>query len=268
VNDEAKRALQNKELMDYLYNEKKMSLTQIARLYDCGHETVRQGLIRLGIELRPPGGRLGQGALTPDLTPRPGLVHLVFALKGDGSVGIYNGAGHINFGSIDKVLVESVRNDLIKIGLHPNVTETLTNRTFNNKPRPVYKLRAVSKLFAQYYLSLTTQDLLELGLVYPLDALRGLLETEGSVYWHRGNSLEVVIYNTDLDLIHVARDLASKLGYETSIVKGGITKSRNPKTEYMLRLLGTTPEKEEFLNRLRPCVKWPIKNKEVLTCKD
>jgi len=262
VNNEAKQALQNRDLMDYLYHGKGMSITQIARLYGCGCETVRKGLIRLGIELRPSGVNLKHFMLTPDLTPSSELAHLVFALKGDGSVGMYNGSGHISFGSTDKVLVESVRNDLVKIGLHPKVTETVTNRIFNSKPKPFYRLDATSKLFAEHYLSLTPQGLLELGLPYPFDALRGFLETEGTVYYN-GNSLQVtIIWNTDLDLIHVARELLTTLGYKSSIREGGVTKSKDPQPCYQLYLLGSTPEKEAFLNKLTPCVKWPVKAKE------
>jgi len=262
MNNEAKQALQNRNLMDYLYHELGMSTIQIAKLYGCSHVTVRDRLIRLGIELRPSRREV----LTPDLTPSPELVHLVFALKGDGSAGIYNGEGQIHFSSIDKVLVESVRDDLVKIGLHPKKTGPHINRGYSKNAKPIYRLRAYSKLFVQHYLSLTPQGLLELGLTHPWDALRGFLETEGSVGYN-GNSLYVVlISNTDLDLTHVARDLASKLGYETSIVKGGITRSKNAKPYYQLNLLGTTPEKEEFLNKLNPCVKWPIKIKVKEEC--
>jgi len=260
VNNEAKQALQNKELMNYLYNEKKMSLNQIARLFSCSYTAVRNGLIRLGIELCPPGEN-GQ-MLIPDLTPSPELVHLVFALKGDGHVGFHNGYGHIQFGSIDKVLVDTVRDELLKIGLHPKVTETVTNRISDSKPKSFYQLDATSKLFVEHYLSLTPQDLLELGLPYPLDALRGLLETEGSVGYNKNSLRVIVINNIDFNLITVARELVAKLGYETGIYEAGVTKGKNPKTVYRLNLLGTTLEKEEFLNKLKPCIKWPVKAKE------
>jgi len=258
VNDEAKRALQNKELMDYLYHVKGMSITQIARLHGCSYTTVRNGLIRLGIELRSPGAKQGQGVLIPDLKPSPELVHLVFALKGDGSVGRYNGCGQIRFYSIDKVLAESVRNDLIKVGLHPNVTGPHVNHEHSKNTKPIYKLDAYSKLFTQHYLSLTTQDLLGLGLTHPFDALRGFLETEGSVYYSRYSLRVIIISNTDLDLIQVARELLTSLGYRSSIHK-----SSNPILCYQLYLQGTTKEKEQFLNQLKPCVKWPIKAKRV-----
>jgi len=258
VNDEAKRALQNKDLMYYLYHIKGMSIKQIAKLYGCSHGTVRNSLIRLGIELRPSGGV----ALEADLTPSPELVHLVFALKGDGHVGLHNREGYVSFASIDKVLVDVVRDELFKTGLHPNVTKTVTNRISNSKPKPFYRLRAYSKLFAEYYLSLTPQGLLELGLLYPRDALRALIETEGSVLYIKNNSLVVtVIYNTDLTLIHVARELLTTLGYKSSIIKGGVAKSKEPKPYYQLYLLGSTPQKEAFLNKLKPCVKWPVKAK-------
>jgi len=260
VSYEAKRALQNRDLMDYLYHVKGMSLNQIARLYGCGYETVRRGLIRLGIELRPQGEN-GQ-MLTPDLILSPELVHLIFALKGDGHVGFHNGCGHIRFDSIDKVLVDTIRDELFKVGLHPNVRETVTSRDgFNKNPKPFYKLAATSKLFAQYYLSLKPQDLLELGLPYPWDALRGLLETEGTMYYSKDNSLHViVIYNTDLDLITVAHELLTTLGYKSSIYKNS-----NPVLHYRLNLLGTTSEKEEFLNKLNPCIKWPVENERRCT---
>jgi len=245
------RPWQNRELMYYLYVEKKMSTTQIAKLLGCSHATVWYWLKKHGIELRS----RSPVALEPDLTPGPGLVHLVFALKGDGSVGIYNGEGHIQFCSTDKALVESIRNDLVKIGLHPNVPGPCVNRgEYSKNTKPIYKLQAISKLFAQHFLSLTPQGLLELGLVHPLDALRGFLETEGTVYYNKSNGLCVtVIFNTNLDLIHVARKLLTVLGYKSSIYK-----SSSPTLHYQLYLLGTTPEKEAFLNKLNPCIKWPI----------
>jgi len=238
--------------MYHLYAVKRMSIAQIAKLFGCSPETVRRWLIKFGIERRPVGPLL----LEPNLTLSSGLVHLVFALKGDGNVRKYGGNYRIQFCSTDKVLAESVQNDLTRIGLHSKITGPYVSHEFKNH-KPIYRLEATSKLFAQYYLSLTTQDLLGLGLAYLSDALRGFLETEGNVHYDNYNSLHVtVITNTDLNLIHVARDLASKLGYETSIYKSGITKGKNPKPYYQLYLLGTTLEKEAFLNKLNPCIKW------------
>jgi len=62
--------------------------------------------------------------------------------------------------------------------------------------------------------------------MHSLDVLRGLLETEGTVHC-TGNSLQVmIICNTDLNLINVARELLTSLGIKQAFVKEALQEAR------------------------------------------
>jgi hypothetical protein len=181
----------------------------------------------------------------PRLECSPELSYIVGVMLGDGSCLRGKLAYWINLRVRDREFAEAFRDALIKIDLRPKID------VYNQDGKPLYFVRAVSKIFCMWWNSLSLDEIREIVLKYPADFLRGFYDSEGS--WTKDAT---VMYNNNLSVIQLVAEALKILGfrYKISSRRYLTRKSREPRVGYRIRILGGMPERRRFVEVVKPTI--------------
>lgn len=263
----AKLSGTDEERIRDLYWRSGFSLREIGELYGVWKTTVQDWMRELGIPTRTMSeaakvsykrGRINARTIHPKLSPSPALAYIFGVVLGDGCVskGSKNHSSHyyITLNVTDELFAKSFCDALEKIGIHPKIYGYW--RTYRNQksPRRVWYVRARSKVFYEWYKSLSLADIESLTRQFLEDFTRGFYESEGSFNLR---SRQVTITNTNKDVIELVKKLIEQLGFSVSMFRP-YNGSNGRKTSYTISVLGSFNRKLEFIRQIEPCTKIPF----------
>ncbi len=185
-----------------------------------------------------------------NLAPSQDMSYLLGVLKGDGYVTKSGYQYHVCLQSISKNFVSSFETSLKNIGLHPC--------KIYRDGRGIYHSVACSLQFVDFYKNLKLRDLKQLIIGYQRHFIRGLYESEGSLFIKgQTNKFELVIVNSDLELLQIVKRYLFYKNIGSHIGKRGVTV--NYLQMYLLRIY--INDIQNFLDLINPCIKYISDNR-------
>ena len=181
----------------------------------------------------------------PNLQPSPELSYVIGVLIGDGCISNYHGKYSVILNVTDETFALSFKTALRRLGLHPRLNSSIPK----TKSRRYFRVTAMSKTFAEWYIQLRPEDILSIAKSFPLEFLRGFYEAEGTATGHR-----LCVFNTQPWKLEIYQELLHSLDFNTS----HLSYPRIPpsKAAHELHILGGQPEQARFLHSVNPCIKW------------
>lgn len=191
------------------------------------------------------------------------LAYVLGVMLGDGSITSYKHGKSISYvihlSTIDKPFAETFISALKDIGLktvlfyfYPSKKKNWSN---------VYHVFANSKLFVEWYNSLTLEEIESLINGYEAEFIRGFYESEGSVSLNPGNrkSWVISISNRDRNLLKFVEKILVKMGFDFKFREF----KRKDGIDYDLRLF-RQEDMYRFFYTIKPCIKtYPGRRKEM-----
>jgi len=178
--------------------------------------------------------------------PSPSLCYILGAFLGDGNV-----AGRkIRLRVTDKEFAEVFAQNLSQLGVRP--TLVLKDRPQKNW-KPLWHAYGSNKMLVDRLGNITYEEIERFAIAYPLDFLRGIIDSEGNVGVY-ANSLgakyaRCLIWNSDLRLLEIALSCINKLGYNAVIHD-----YRQCSKAYSLNLLGGSKKIVKFVSEVNPSI--------------
>jgi len=242
----------SKEKLENLYSKNKMSTIEIARELSCSQWVVWSLLKHYDIKLRGPNDyhswKSPANQIKPILDPSSTLSYVIAVILGDGWTYKMNHTYSIGLEVQDKIFCDNFSVALKKLGLNPSVFK---NKTY-------WRVAATSKLFYEWFESLSFNEIKVLVKNYPIDFIRGFYESEGSFSAYKSKkynytTLTITIVNTNKDLMSFVKELLEGLGFHPSMHKREkLALQRNP---IWAVLIGKKLEVKLFLDMIKPCIK-------------
>lgn len=198
--------------------------------------------------------------IKPILEPNENLAYILGVMNGDGYAQVRRAPNtrknryQVRLRNKSFEFTASFKYALEKIGLHPIIF--VSSRCY--KDRRYFELDASSKLFVEWYKSLSITDLEKLMSKDELaiSFIRGFYESDGCFFYKTGTRRGCLeIYKTSKPLIDFINLLLFQLGFSPKI------SSCNPRKEkwnvcYRLRLYRQA-EIQKFFELIHPCIKNP-----------
>lgn len=230
-----------KEELSILYFDKGMDLVQIGKVYGVTASSILYWAKKLGIEYR----RHLQEIVTFD---SPVLSYILGVLHGDGF--LYSGSGRkqIILSVTDKEFAYSFAAALNKIGIN---TFTIPIVAQPEGWKPQWKTVGESLRFHEFFHSMSSEERISKGMKYPLDFIRGVYESEGSVKYHKG-SLEFAIYTTNKLLATIICDYLITTGYDVTIFNKILASGK----DIFLVSIYKEFDIKKFMVNINPCIKF------------
>lgn len=222
--------------LEELYQERKLSQRQIAKLCGVDHTTIGDWLCKYGI----PSRSLSEAArnrryckLKPNLEITPNFAYLLGIIWGDGHVCGEAGKYEVGVSCGNDVMANECLELLREVGLHPRkyyVDQSKYGSNFHG----YYKVVAYSKKLAEWLKSLSLEGLRGL---FKKDILignfwRGMFLAEGYVW--RGRQLHIA--NTNKELLDWGKVVLETLGYHPTLYSRSYPKHPTWKPLYRLCL--------------------------------
>lgn len=238
--------------LENLYLNKRISTMNLSKRYGCSQWMIWNLLKKYNIKARTSydyhAWRAPANQINPRLEYSPALSYVLGVVLGDGWVYSNKHAYFIGLEAQDRKFCESFKAALLKIGLKPS--------TF--KADKYWRTTCSSKLFYNWFNSLTSQQIKLIAKEYPVDFIRGFYESEGcfSRYKSKGyfyTHLSIIISNTDETLIRLAKDILEDLNFHPTLNLQR-TQKANWKPCWKL-VLGQNKEVTRFLELINPCIK-------------
>jgi len=179
----------DKETLKKLYWDEGMSMTEIGKKYGVSNMTILYWMNKFGIERRYTS-RKGPPTIEPDLSLDLNMAYVLGVCKGDASVDS-NPSWKISLGCNDRKFRDSFYKGLEKIGLNPRKKQ-------DSDSTQKYWVRANSKKFCKWFNGLDIDffhSLLEKESLCA-EFIRGLFESEGSLYKPKSSNFRWVSYST------------------------------------------------------------------------
>ena len=254
-------AFQKNQLQE-LYIDKGLSAIKIGKMFGRNEATIRYHLKKFKIQMRSPE----TGFIHPNLEVNENLAYILGVIFGDGCV--TKNKHRIFLNTTSETFAKSFGHALKKIGLHPcfymvklsgkNVKPRFYTiyQEINPKYKDAFYVVAASKAFYIWFKSLTLNNLQKL--LMEMDCIKGFLrgfyESEGSISHKTKNAWQIVIYNTNIQLIKIVQEFLTRLGFSHSlrIIR---PKNKRLKNEYSVYILGGTKEVMRFVREVNPCIK-------------
>ena len=192
------------------------------------------------------GFRKGQAAwnqLNPNLEPTPTLAYILGVVLGDGSVSVRPPSYSVILCTTTEAFNLAFAQALSAIGLRP--------RTYRYWSRNAYITRAFSKRLVAWLHTVNISVFLSDRLT-KLAFIKGFYESEGGCH-NNGHSWQIVISNTDLELLQTARRCLGDLGYSFHFRLAHPVMGRR-KALYQLHK-ATKAEVQRFMVEVNPCIK-------------
>ena len=234
-----------------LYVEKEIKAFEIADMYNMGVSTVYKWLNGISAPK--------QHLKKPNLSLHSELVYILAVLLGDGHVHCaVNSPYYISYYMIlsvkDKSFAESFAVAVKKINLHP---VTYKSRGHNGTADYI-NVVAHSKIFYNWYKSLSWRDIEKIGKLHPLDFIRGMYESEGSFYSgtdKRKKYCYEQLYpatNKNYNLLQFIAKQLERYEFDTSIYT---SKKKGYDDSYRLYLKGGIEERQRFVSLITPAIR-------------
>ena len=246
---------QKEQLWNHYVNNQ-MSCNEIAERFHCDYGTVYYWMKKYNIPRRERSLANKIRAerdydhcihpLKPNLSNSKELAYILGVLKGDGYAGRYQknkGFEHrIGLKVVDRVFAVAFFRGLRAIGLNPSY-----------RPYKGYHIvEACSKLFYDWYKSLTLDNIENFCSGDKFSFIRGFYESEGCLSGSRRENgkvyFELKMTNTDLALLSLIQRILKKLGFDFKLYK------YREREVYDLRLY-KQGEIGRFIDTIRPCIK-------------
>jgi len=188
----------------------------------------------------------------PSLKPSKELAYVLGVLVGDGCV-TRGGKGTyvVKLRTASRIFANKFKEHLEKIGLSPSINVERRSK-INPKWKDIYVVRAVSKIFYDFYKSLDLNKIRQLIRGFEIEFLQGFYESEGSLdFRKRYKHLRIRIVNTNYELLKLVRNII-----ETHLnIRCNLRKRRGTKkTAFEILIEGNTPCRT-FLEIVKPCIK-------------
>lgn len=244
----------NREELENLYWDRKLSLRQIARVKKRGYSTIKYWMRKYGIKRRDRVAALKLtfwGQKDVNLQQSPELAYILGVLKGDGSVwhSPSNRGYVIHLKTSSYFFAQSFTNALKQIGLNPSFR-------FNK----YWHVNANSKTFYEWFKKLSLEELKSYTKNFQADFIRGFYESEGLMWQNKNSGYCLGLWNKNLELLSLAKDLLRELGFSFKIYRH--------KEVYYSLLLSTGKGREggwrygekkeacrKFIKVINPCIK-------------
>jgi len=207
-------------------------------------EATEVGIRKGRVKLPPPPSNI----IEPNLSISRELAYITGAILGDGYV-YHRRSAH------QKIVILDVKDEefarefyrcLKVIGLNPWISY-IKRRGVNT-----FGSTAVSTRFYEWFKRLTKDEIRGMALEYPRDFLRGLFDSEGTLYcsWDGQRFIGRAIFdNSDPCLVGLWKDAAEKLGFSFR------TQDWNGKKTKMYRAsLNPSRDVEKFLKEINPSI--------------
>jgi intein-encoded DNA endonuclease-like protein len=190
-------------------------------------------------------GRDDKRFYKPRLECSPELSYIVGVMLGDGCCQRGKLACWVALRVRDREFAEAFRDALVKIGLRPRFD------VYSQGGKPLYFVRAVSKIFYTWWNSLSPDEVREVALRHPADFLRGFYDSEGS--WTKDAT---VMYNNSLLVIQLVAEALKALGFRYSVGRRRYLtrEGREPRVGYRIRILGGMSERRRFVEVVKPTI--------------
>ena len=230
-----------KEQLSELYFDRNMDLVEIGEMYGVSSSAILYWVKKLGINYR----RRLQEILD---FPSPALSYILGVLHGDGFIYTGGGRRQIILSVTDQEFALSFARALNIIGIN---TFTIPIKPQHDGWKTQYKTVGESLRFIEYFNSLLVEERIKAGMMFPVDFIRGVYESEGSVKYHKGR-LELSIYTTSEILRNV---LTAHLKTSCYSVKNFSRILESGKTFYYVSLYKEF-EIKKFMTFINPCIKY------------
>ncbi|MDI6884114.1 MAG: LAGLIDADG family homing endonuclease [Hadesarchaea archaeon] len=190
----------------------------------------------------------------PNLCTSEDLLYVLGVLKGDGLVYVGKNSRHVvRLGTVSEEFAKSFAGTLKRIGLHPWVYSY--GPLPHSKRQRVHVVNAASKRFAEWYKNLKTKEIKNMigeNLALAVAFVRGFYESEGCFYLKRGKYPIVEIYNTDVQLLMLVKELILLLGVPIDF---RLYRKPTEKWKACWRLYKGGGEALNLVKLLKPCIK-------------
>lgn len=208
--------------------------------------------------------RIDSKLVQPNLDPSETLCYVVGVMKGDGSVNVTRHYHYtVRLQVKDKAFVDSFKQALSKIGLHPRYVYKESDK------RPAHTIVAYSRKFVSWYSGLSLKDIKALieKPSFALGFIRGFYESEGSFVhvWRKKrhqHQWRLAIYNNDESLLMMVCDVLRTLGFNfhwrkpllhpPHMFRGSLIVTRKPVCCIDMQ---SRQEISDFLSLVNPCIK-------------
>lgn len=199
--------------LEKLYWGRKLGTRQIAKEKKRSYSGVKYWMRKYGVKRRDRAVAL---KLTPwsqkdvNLQQPPGLAYILGVLKGDGSVW-YNPANQgyiIRLKTSSYFFAYSFASALKQVGL---------NLSFRFKK--YWHVDARSKTFYKWFKKLSLEELKSYTINFKSDFIRGFYESGGPMWHDKDGSYHLWMWNKNLELQSLVKDLLKELGFNFRIYK-------------------------------------------------
>lgn len=238
----------NVEEIKRLYLEEKKSIDEIANKLGVSYSKIRTEMIKNNIPRRD---SIELSLNRPDLKKTKNLCYILGVLNGDGYL-YKNGSNYsIALESTDIEFIRSFKKSLEKLGL---VINSVYSRKRSEKNHIIYKIECGSKLFFDWYkdLNLTKIRKTILKTNGEVDFIRGVYESEGSIFLTSDKRTTLTIASTNEELMLLIKELTNKLGFSPTFPKPQYLKSKKP---YYKLYFNKQKEIRRFIDVICPCIK-------------
>lgn len=192
--------------------------------------------------------------LRPNLKINENLGYILGTLYGDGCVFINGRTYKIVLDVTNKKFADSFFNALIKIGLHPYITERQPHNGIGKLKK--YIVIANSIEFGYWFKKFKIEELTNKEAIIAF--IRGFYESEGNLYLDKNsNYCSAHIHNTNLRLLKIIRNWIESLGIKSKFYgpyknNGGLGYKTKPLYKVSISY---TKDTHKFLDLINPCIK-------------
>ncbi len=241
--------------LDKLYNINRISTIEIAKKYGCSQWTIWDLMRKYNLKRRAANDyhkwKEVANLIKPNFNDLQTISYVVGTILGDGWTYRNKYTYFIGLEVKDKLFCGEFQNALIKLNLNAKISYS-KNKT--------WRTIATSKLFYNWFNSLTLQDIKNIAIKYTIEFLKGFYESEGSLFISKNKKGKYVYYypylviaNTNKDLIYLTAYLLFNLGFNPRI------NLRKPRIKRYRPIWALTISKKEnikkFIDLVKPCIK-------------
>jgi len=196
-----KRPYQNKEVLTFLYWKKGLSQAEIAKKFNISQALVAHYFNKFNIPVRKEHLKWN-----PKLKPSKEMSWVLGVILGDGSV--YKERKHayaIKLVSKDPDFVERFNEVFCKL------IGKRKSKVFYDKERKLFVIKVYSKKFYEWFKNKSVEEIVEIGLKYPKEFIKGFFDAEGGISWDSYHKRWIVhCSNNNRKILERIKDVLSK----------------------------------------------------------
>lgn len=226
-----------RDVLERLYWQEGKGFRAIGQAFGVSTYPVQKWFRLYQIKRRKPGN-----FVLPSREASPTLSYVLGAHLGDGYIHGTMVRLQVNM----EAFARSYYDSLAILGFHPHI--------YVRKDRGAWLTTGYSRYFVDWLRSLSLKDVSQIANQHPWDFIRGFYEAEGSL--RKEPWVEITIHNSNHALLQLVSELLSSTGTSNHIRTNHQHYKGNPYTMYCVVILGPRQRKADFLERLKPCIKY------------